>query len=537
MADSTAPPTPETPVAQVPAEPTTDVTARPRIEAGGFDPFIPWKGSTGSMSTNVTVDSSGQSVPTNKTDNFVVVSPNEGNFADYYKIAREDQAKQQPGTNNLLLENVAKRYNKEIKDITLEDFSNYLLSNTDEAVALTTPDANNNFTQFSAGGTLQGSTRNKALSKELKFNIVTGRTAYESQVESYFGTNFVVTERGPLEFIKFLSQQEPWPTIVFADSRTGEYWYVVRGLDVSGLGDGSRFNRTYYFRQYPEGVAPHMATMLHSFREERSAISKRTNIIVQSHAISDSNGEKNNLIHLSIIPPGWRDRAFACSYFTVTDDTAVDSPGALIAVAFAYARVLSKEVKAAAATMLGDPSIIPGEAIQVIGSPMHQGYTDPDKGAADREVFMEMAQAYEDTYKRMADLVRSDASGTAGASAADNEGNFLQNMLGTAANALGFGNGSGSDAAGGGGGGGKSPVDLKIANNANGGPVVFETTQNATDMPEVLTLAAQERQQLYRNTIMFEPEPNSMWRVEGVVDRFNDGTEGYYTELTLLSCF
>jgi hypothetical protein len=518
---------------------TPAVTPAKKLEAGGFDPFIPWKaGGSSTKSTNVTIDSNNESVMTNETENAVILNPNAGNFEEYYEDVMDDQVTQKAqGKNNVLLENIAEFYNKDIAAITKEDFSNYILSNQNSSVPLTTADKNNNFTQLSYSAFLQGSTRNKAVSKELKFNIVTGRTAYESQVESYFGTNFVVTERGPLEFIKFLSQQEPWPTIVFADSRTGEYWYVVRGLDISGLTDSSRFNRTYYFRQYPAGKAPHMATMLHSFREERSAISMRTNIIVQSHSISDNNGEKNNLIHLSIIPHGWRDRAFACSYFTVTDDTAVDSPGALIAVAFAYARVLSKEVKAAAATMLGDPSIIPGEAIQVIGSPMHQGYTDPDKIAADRQVFFSMNQAYEDTYKRMADLVRTETAATAKAAAPSEGGdggggggggwlNQLGSMLGIKGEEV------ASDK-----GGAKELIDLLVADDANGGPVKLETTPNATDMPEVLTLAAQERQELYRNTIMFKPEPPTMWRVEGVVDRFNDGTEGYYTELTLLSCF
>lgn len=272
--------------------------------------------------------------------------------------------------------------------------------------------------------------------------------------------------------------------------------------------------------------APHMATMLHSFREESSALGMRTNIIVQSHAASTNQGEKNDLLHITVFPHKDIDRAHACSYFTVTDDTAVDSPGALIAVAIAYARVIGKDVRAAACTMLGDPSIVPGEAIQVIGSPMHQGYTDPALINADRAKFYEMAQAYEDMFSRMPAILLADVTTLAPGESPDGGGGWFGGLFG---------------------GGGDDPdlqrkqgdvVPLPVGDNGKDGePVTLEVQQSVSENEEVMLVAAQERQELLRNTVRFNPEPPTMWRVEGVVDRFNDGTEGYYTELSLLSCF
>lgn len=374
-------------------------------------------------------------------------------------------------------------------------------------------------------GSLRGSVVNVPVSKEMKFNIVTGRVSYSTNASQYFGQNFIVADRVPLDYIRFLSQQEAWPTEVFQDHRTGEYWYVVRGLDVTGLYDPQRFNRTYFFRQYPEDLRvlntksnyvthdkhsldlklefphayPHSATMLTSFREEASAVSMRTNIIVQTHASGGTQPTK--ILHLAVEPPFLKDRAYPCSFFTITDDTADAVPGTMVAVGLAYARVIGKEVRAAAATMLGDPSLTPGEAIQVVGSPMHQGTTEPNFLAEQREKFLDMSLDYIKFYSNMPNVAKQNPTKTDSMDVVIGKGSSLNKIINT--------NGSG-----------ETITVTKFANTDALQPT--DRARGADKRP---------------NTISFNPEPVTMWRVDGVVDKFNDGVLGYYTEVSLLSCF
>lgn len=377
---------------------------------------------------------------------------------------------------------------------------------------------NNSVSTFQYVNSLQGSTKNRAVSKEMRFNIVTGRGSYLQNSDSYIGQDFVVTDRTPLDYIHYLAQQEPWPTVVWQDPRTGEFWYVPRGLDISGLSDPLRFNRTYFFRQYPKDLAeinngseakevafprnnPHMATMLHSFREEESVISVRTNILVQSHAPKALTDNQGNYLLISVVPPMWRSnggRAFAASFFTVTDNTATQNPGALIATALAYARTVGKELKSGACTMLGDPSIIPGEAIQIIGSPSHQDYANNVENInEDRSKFFKMAQDYESFYTALPKTIQEYVPGSP--LVIDESNKFVTNS------------------------------------QDNDFTAVVSPVERSAD--RTMVEAAENLQSTGVNTAKFKSEPPTMWRVEAVIDKFNDGVDGYYTEVSLMSCF
>lgn len=353
-------------------------------------------------------------------------------------------------------------------------------------------------------GLLGASTKNGPLPYPgLKFNILTGRKSYSTGAIT---SNFQVSERVPIEFIKYLSNQEPWPTEMFADHRSGEYWYVNRGTDVTGFSDPLRFNRVYYYRLYPNGVVPDPRQMCLSFREERSAIGLRTNIIVTNQKGSESKGSILTTHLVSVPPllqtPVGRPLPYPASYYTVVDPSAID-PVSVGALAIKYARQLSKDVKAATTRVIGDPSLCPGEALQVVGSPLVN--FDPAKLNEDRELLTRQIDAfagidsdidqqlkYEDT--KNANLIIKETP-KAGQKPA---------LL-------------------------DQPFEVKVS----GG-----NTEAIKGAQQLCNLAFDSDQSIETvNALNFKPAPETVWRVEGLTHLYNDSEEGYYTELALLSPF
>lgn len=685
-----------------------------------FDPYLPYSATSNSVlvmteatttqATNTrAIPAGGKSTKTELTAD---------NYGDYLQRAKDaaraalDSANLANPTDPETIKKAQENLNKLNKVNSLPGFIDYL---DQEGV---TPIGGQNNSFIAAIPRLAATTKNLPVSKDLIFNIVTGRAPFVTEADKYFGQNFMLADRVPLDFIRFLSQQEPWPTEVFQDHRTGQYWYAPRGLDMSGLSDRSRFYRTYYFRNYPSDLvevsnkaqaakkatdqkeldkqakeslnsqisdlddaaknndkirnnvnaalvnneqyqqnvdrrnvfsdqmsrlrntisqleqfskdlttpfntdedlvnlrnafntglelsglsqtekttlvaqynlesaqskvlaskklaatleakykplqgsfsqavtaintaeseaknrvtaelekqknplkeqavalqnsidaqipnaglipvapgftspAPHYAQMIHSFREEASSISLRTNIIVQSQSPNSANSIQD-FLHLIVEPYFMKGRAYPCTFFTVTDDSAgLDVAGALIAVAISYARVISKEIRVAAATVLGDPSFCPGEVIQVIGSPQNLDALTPGSPyywSEDRQLLSEMLTDYQALHQQLARLAAQSAPSAGG------QLNLNQ------------------------------PNNMAIENPV-GGQVNITTTKKSADTQTMLTDSYNNKNQGI-NYIAFPKEPPSMWRVEGVVDRFNDGVPGYYTELSLLSCF
>ena len=388
-----------------------------------------------------------------------------------------------------------------------------------------------------------------------KFNIITGRMPFSNG--SDLQMNYVVTERVAVEYIKYLSLQEPVMTEVFCDHRTGDYWYCPRGVDTSGLNDPKRFYRTYFNRIAPAGVselygvrsdvdrtrdvstsidsalpsitsadpdiellvigakelpnsAPeevHACQKLILFREEQSTLSWRSNIIVtKSNAAS---GGEAMSIHLRVIPPRFKGRAFPCSYYTVIDPS-INSSAELVGVALAYARSKGKEVRAATAHMIGDPSLTPGEAIQILGAAPKNSIQVPnhkellDSAVADKKNFVTYYGQYQDLAVRLADQVKDSKGTTPESVSLPND--YVQSS--------GTGN--------------------TLTPNSSGAT----NTQIMCDFPLPDENGKTSEQQLPQNDLVaFKDDPETIWRLEGLIHRFNDGTPGYYTEVGLITPF
>ena len=359
-------------------------------------------------------------------------------------------------------------------------------------------------------GLLGASTKNGRLPYPgLKFNILTGRKPYSAGAIT---SNFQVSERVPIEFIKYLANQEPWPTEMFADHRSGEYWYVNRGSDISGFSDPLRFNRTYYYRLYPNNVVPDPRQMCLSFREERSSIGLRTNIIVTNQKGSESRGSILTTHLISVPPtlqsPEGRPLAYPAAYYTVVDPSATDavSVGAL---AIKYARQLSKDLRAATCKVVGDPSLCPGEALQVAGSPLVK--FDPVKLNEDRELLTRQIDAFVGIDSSIEQQLKFDGQPK---TEITKNPNLIVKETPPA---------------------GSTPVvlDQPFEAKVSGG-----STEVIKGAQQLCNLAFDSGQPIETvNALNFKPAPETVWRVEGLTHLYNDSEEGYYTELALLSPF
>jgi len=265
---------------------------------------------------------------------------------------------------------------------------------------------------------LASSTFNRTLdlSPTPLFNIFTSRPPFNTETVT---REYTLEEQIPIEIIKHLSNQEVYPTEVFSSPLDGNYYYVPRGGDMSGLNDPKRFYRTYYYRYTPPGLGnvlylnsikstygfgdliltdagdlttnpqiqpkndimidylaafatqPDYGQAVLSFKHDLTTVSMFTNFIVSNSSPNNKaeGGGDNILINMSARPAFLSGLDIAGRNKYIVDET-INTPPEATAVAVNYARLHSKEVRAMQITIPGDPSLQPGEVIQVIGNPM-----------------------------------------------------------------------------------------------------------------------------------------------------------------------
>lgn len=316
-----------------------------------------------------------------------------------------------------------------------------------------------------------------------KFHIATGRAGFPDEK---FGRNFSLVDRIPLEYIKYLASQEIYPTEVFQDSRSGDFYYTPRANDTSGLFDPERFFRTYYSRNVPEGHFPDKAQMLLSYREESSMINFRSNIIV-SNVDSSSGGDQNSAsiqVHLKVVPPWLKGKSFACTYYNFVDPTIKTMSEAAI-IAVQVARLMSKETRAAVAVLLGDPSIVPGEIVQIIGSSLYPPGCDAETAKKEVEEFVAYNDLYNQTYEDYQQIIHDTSEGDV-----------------------------------------NSVEELPIA---GADPI---TVANQADKDNAALMCGDNS-----SAMNLKADIRTMWRVEGVIHHFNEGKSVFTTELALISPF
>lgn len=337
-----------------------------------------------------------------------------------------------------------------------------------------------------------------------------------------------LSERIAIETIKFLSLQENLHTEVFCHHVDGNMYYVPRLNDASGLEDKERFYRTYFNRISPPGFSTlydsdkdelHPCQKVILYREEQTLLSTKSNILVKSSKDSDSEPQKY-VFSLKTTFPKFKERSFPCSYFSVFDDslsTALD----YISVGIQYARRVSKEVRACSVHLIGDPSLSPSEIIQVITSSCNYTFTkySSDKPIQTPSPLQILNQAYSDRKKYQ--------------SYYDEYKSLTEFLNGQRPSFVSLSSG------------GSTELDtqdiIKYTTESHSSTLKVSNTGDVMDkvMCELVTSTGDNTSVKTENInyLNLNPDPQSIWRIEALTHRFNDGKLGYYTELALLSPF
>ena len=334
---------------------------------------------------------------------------------------------------------------------------------------------------------LAGKTRTLKLDLRMhpKFNIITSRLPFSTESVA---KEFTIEQQIPIELIKWLSNQESYPTEVFNSPTDGNFYYVPRSADISGLTDPKRFYRTYYYRFQPDGLAdaevlkgltakypsididttfdpkqedveddspvipepngggkesskpaivdpkapmglkapvvsklkpstkltfdplapfnykPDWAQGIINWREEFTTNAMYTNYLIANNSPNNTKDSKIILMHLCARPPFLSGRSIAGRNMYVIDETIGNSTEAR-SVGMQLARIHSKETRSASMTLIGDPTLTPGEIIQAIGSPLHQELNTLDTIVGERlgavDFLKREAISYEDTLAKI----------------------------------------------------------------------------------------------------------------------------------------
>ena len=318
-----------------------------------------------------------------------------------------------------------------------------------------------------------------------EFRIYTSRVAINQDQSR----NFLLADQGPVEMIKALSFQEVYPTEVFSSHIDGHLYYVPRANDGSSLRDPKRFYRTYYFRHNYEGININQRML--TFREEASSSSLKTNFIVSKEGQnSDGSPYKSWSLHLRVKPSELaKDVDFPCKMQHLKDPT-IKTLGQAATVAVSAARIQAKNLRSGMVIVVGDPSLTPGEIIQTVGSALLEK-GGLDRAKSDRETFIEYNQRYNELIKDYAEE----------ASLEDED---------------------------------EEEIELDLF---DGSRAVFKRDDEVNSQSPRLICDVTSSIINSDNNIGFNPTPQTIWRIEAVLDKWNAGSKGYTTELMLLDPF
>lgn len=321
------------------------------------------------------------------------------------------------------------------------------------------------------------------VSSSPEFRIYTSRVA----IEQKDSRNFLLADQGPLEMIKALSFQEVYPTEVFSSSLDGHLYYAPRANDGYSLKDPKRFYRTYYFRYNFKEININQRML--TFREEGSSNSLKTNFIISKEGSNvDGSPYKDWSVHLRVKPSELVGVDFPCKMQHLRDPT-IQTLGQAATVAISAARIQAKNLRAGMMIVVGDPSLTPGEIVQTIGSPLLNN-GGLDEADSDRRTFIDYNERFR---KLIIDHAIEAAS-------PDKDEVVLELYDGTKA---------------------VVKKDEKSVNSKRPN-LLCELTSSITRSD---------------NEIGFNSPPQTIWRIEAVLDKWNAGNKGYTTEVMLLDPF
>lgn len=303
-----------------------------------------------------------------------------------------------------------------------------------------------------------------------------------------------------------------------------------------------------------------------AYREEFSSIGMKTNFFISiASPMSSGTPHKDFILHLATNPYALRNVDYVPKFHRINDPTIKSAEEAAV-VALSAARIWAKETNVAMVVLVGDPTLVPGEVIQVIGSPLLGGSGESDqKGglkrmAKDRETYMEwesnskeMIQDYSRFSstggKRAAEDIKVEDAENTGTTASGDSTGYIYTSEGN--NFVGkFYDGS--------------KVNIKtatskestwwswvpFASNVFGEPTKRSETFGGDtnlqgDVETLMTTGKSIHYGVDANADSpaeddprgFEELPRTIWRIEAVHFKYNLSSPGFTTELALVSAF
>jgi len=219
---------------------------------------------------------------------------------------------------------------------------------------------------------------------------------------------FKVINKSPLEIIKFLADTEERPTDFFASHINGDFVFGPRVLDASGFQDPYRQYRTYFNRLYPKEfqdkkIPVSDAQRIISMRAVTSSLATMNRFVVVD---SETEGSFSSFLDklrvaVDVLPwlldgdsesqlfketggrnvyPPCRNQILYDGNISSYGDKKYNRAGGALIVALNQARNWSREIMSISLTLMGDPTLYPGEAIRVYNSILHDFGTKVNPG-------------------------------------------------------------------------------------------------------------------------------------------------------------
>lgn len=454
------------------------------------------------------------------------------------------------------------------------------LSNIDRSAYRIIPGDNGPGIDFGREVTDQVSNKNPS------FNMYVTRPGFSAVDESIGGIGLQVVDQTPIDYIKYLAQQEIYPTELFQDHKNGDIYYTPRlndtiGLDYPSEKSKRRLYRTYFYRPeslfselvLPEDYSIDIRQQILVLKEESSSLSVRTNYIVGNS--STGSGGNEVVINFQSKPSSWKNRDYPSRYMQINDEL-IDTAFEAGAVASAKARIFSRDTRSGMMTIQGDPTFSPGECVQIYGSLKTQGYS-PLKYNRERKAFFVAQDVLKKSIMNLQEKVwngrdRSEnkdiSEEMGGAGSFFNEENdqeqenltkeeinkiLIEEILERGSQEL-----------------TKEELNQQIEDIQNRQANADLTEEEKNQIDRILEIQNQEiqrkenpnftidqikttnleddeDQEIYSDLLSGDlsgigdffsaNEPESIYRVEAIIHKLSDGREGYVTELSLLSPF
>lgn len=219
---------------------------------------------------------------------------------------------------------------------------------------------------------------------------------------------FKVINKSPFEIIKFLADTEERPTDFFCSHINGDFVFGPRVLDSSGFYDPYRQYRTYFNRLYPKEfqdkkIPVSDAQRIISMRAVTSSLATMNRFVVVD---SETEGSFSSFLDklrvaVDVLPwlldgdetsdnfkesggrnvyPPCRNQILYDGNISSYGKNKYNRAGGALIVALNQARNWSREIMSISMTLMGDPTLYPGEAVRVYNSILHDFGTKVNPG-------------------------------------------------------------------------------------------------------------------------------------------------------------